>query len=122
MIQIGVSEMKKSLIKIAAASLLVISLAGCSAGKYKDGTYTATARGNASDIKLNINVKGGKIKNIDIVEHKETAELIEGAKNVMLPAIVKKQSTEGVDTVSGATKTSEAILKAVNEALGKAEK
>ena len=114
--------MKKALISLLSSILLIATLVGCSSGKYKDGSYPAMARGNSGDIKLSIEIKSGKIADIKILEQKETPEIMEGAKNVLIPSIIKKQGTEGVDAVSGATKSSNAILEAVNEALGKAKK
>ena len=114
--------MKKILVSFLSSILIMVTLAGCSTGKYKDGSYPAMARGNLGDIKLSIEVKSGKIEDIKILEQKETPEIMEGAKNVLIPSIIKKQGTEGVDAVTGATKSSDAILKAVNEALHNAKK
>ena len=51
-----------------------------------------------------------------MVSHTETAGISDGAIEKIPAAIVEKQSTD-VDTVSGATVTSKAIIEAVNAAL-----
>ncbi len=102
--------------------LMTVALIGCSSGKYKDGTYTGVGRGASSDIKVEVSVKGGKIEDIKLVEQKETATLVQGVQDNIIPEIIKKQGTEGIDTLSGATNSSKGVLDAVNVALGEAIK
>ena len=103
---------------------LIVSMAlmGCSSGKYKDGSYTGVGRGASSDIKVEVVVKSGKIQDIKLVEQKETATLIQGVQENIIPEIIKKQGTEGIDTLSGATNSSKGALDAVNKALEQAIK
>ncbi len=44
-------------------------------------------------------------------------DISENAWNVIQPAIIAKQSTDGIDTVSGATYSSEGILYGAKSAL-----
>ncbi len=114
--------MKKIFSLITAGVLSAALLAGCASGKYKDGTYEGTGRGASSDIKVSVEVKSGKIKDVKLVDHKETKTLVDGVSQNMVPEIVKKQGTEGVEAVSGATKSSQGVIEAVNQALEKAKK
>jgi uncharacterized protein with FMN-binding domain len=109
---------KRVLIVSLAATLLV----GCSGGKYKNGTYEGVGRGASSDIKVSVEVASGKIKNVKLVEQKETKTLVEGVEQNIIPDIIKKQGTEGVEAISGATNSSKGVLEAVNKALEQAKK
>lgn len=88
-------------------------------GNWKDGTYTGSAQGFGGPVKVKVTVKNGKIKKIQIVSASgETGSYFAKAK-ALIPAIVKKQTTN-VDAVSGATYSSNGIIRAVRNALGKA--
>lgn len=106
---------------ILAASVLLI---GCSSGggQYIDGIYEGSAQGAKSKIKVSVEVKGDKINNIQIVEHGETQSIIDAAIDVTIPEIIQEQSTEDIDVISGASKSSEAIVEAVESALSGAKK
>lgn len=83
---------------------------------FKAGTYEGTAKGNGGYIKVSVVVDETSIKEVTVLEHNETVGLAEPALEKVPAAIVKKQSTL-VDTVSGATVTSNAIIEAVKVAL-----
>ncbi len=111
--------MKKRLVSLIATAILTAGvLVGCGGGKYTDGTYTGEAQGTSGTIK----VEKGKISTVEVVEHKETKTLIDGVKDNMIPEIIEKQGTEGVEAVSGATNSSKGVLEAVNKALEGATK
>jgi uncharacterized protein with FMN-binding domain len=113
----------RKLTKILIGTALTASLlVGCSGGKYKDGIYEGTGRGASSDIKVSVEVSKGKIKDIKLLEKKETKTLIEGVEQNMIPDILKKQGTEGVEVVSGATESSKGVLEAVKKALEQGKK
>ncbi|RRJ66735.1 FMN-binding protein [Paenibacillus oralis] len=101
-----------------------LALAGCSGagGNYVDGTYEGSAQGAKSEVKVAVEIKGKKIANIEIVEHGETQSIIDAAVETTIPEIIEKQTTEGVDVVSGASKSSAAVIEAVAEALEGAQK
>lgn len=82
---------------------------------YKDGIYYGTGTGFAGELKVKVVIKNGKISEIEIVETKDGDEFIKSASR-LLNDIVKKQSTN-VDTVSGATYSSNGIIEAVRDAL-----
>lgn len=88
------------------------------ASAYKDGTYYGTGKGFAGNIKVKVDIAGGKISAISIVSTKEGDSYVKSASS-LLDTIVEKQSTN-VDTVSGATFSSRGIIAAVRSALSQA--
>ena len=68
------------------------------------------------EVKGKVTMDGDKIAKIEVLSHNETAGISDSAFNTLPDAIIAANSTE-VDSVSGATKTSEALIAAVNDAL-----
>ena len=87
-------------------------------GKLKDGKYEGTGTGFKSTIKVEVEVKGGRIKSIKVIENGDDHDYFEKAKTLM-QSIISKQTTK-VDSVSGATFSSNGIKSAVRSALKKA--
>ena len=87
--------------------------------EYQDGTYIGTGKGFAGNIKVQVVIQGGQIVSIEIIEHSDGASYIQNASS-LIGNIIASQSTN-VDTVSGATYSSSGIIKAVRNALRKAE-
>ena len=113
----------KKVTKILSAILLSSTiLVGCSGGKYADGTYTGEGQGASGAIKVDVVVTKGKISDIKLVEHNETKTLVDGVKENIVPEIIEKQGTEGVDALSGASNSSKGVIEAVNNALKSAVK
>ena len=109
--------MKKIIVATAAALLAV----GAQAATYKDGSYTGEGKGRESVITVQVDVKGGKIADVKVVKHGETEMIIAAPIEQMIPEIVKKNGVEGVDSVGGATLSSEGIKAAGKDALSKAQ-
>lgn len=84
----------------------------------KDGTYTGTAKGHGGDIKVNVTIKNSKIQNIEVISHSETPDFYRNGRNI-ISSIIKENSVH-VDSITGATFTSNGIKHAVNNALRKA--
>jgi succinate dehydrogenase/fumarate reductase flavoprotein subunit len=82
--------------------------------------YLGTGSGMGSDLVLKVKVEGGKIEAIDFVSVHETVGVSDRAISTLPLAIINAQSTK-VDTVSGATVTSKAIIEAVDNALSQAK-
>lgn len=83
---------------------------------FKDGTFTGTGTGFGGEIKSSVTIKNGKITNIKILSASgETPSYLKKAKAV-LPLIIDKQ-TYNVDSVSGATYSSDGIIESVKNAL-----
>ena len=73
------------------------------------------------ELKVKVTMDGDKIAKIDVLSHNETAGISDAAFNTLPDAIIAANSTQ-VDSVAGATKTSEALIAAVNDALSKVGK
>jgi uncharacterized protein with FMN-binding domain/Pyruvate/2-oxoacid:ferredoxin oxidoreductase delta subunit len=89
-------------------------------GKYKDGNYSGTGQGFRGDINVTVTVSGGKISGVKVVQINDTPGFYQQAVNTVPNEIIQSQSTS-VDTVSGATHSSDGIIEAVKDALGKAK-
>ena len=84
---------------------------------FKDGEYEGSAIGYNGKLIVSVVVEGGAIKDIKIVKHVDDEEYFYDARDKVIQSILEKQSTE-VDSVSGATTSADAIIKAVKRALG----
>ena len=79
-------------------------------------TLTASAPGKVGDVTVQVKADSGKIYEVTVTEHNETEGIGTMAVDQIPGQIVEKQSLT-VDSVSGATVTSEAIKQAVALAL-----
>ena len=97
--------------KLTAALLvfLMMVMTGAMALAYTEGTYTATAQGNNGPVTVSVTFSADAITDVTVVEHSETAGLSDRPIAEIPAAIVENQSL-AVDTVSGATNSSNAIL------------
>lgn len=82
-----------------------------------DGSYTGAAGGINGPIEVEVSVENGEIIEVVILDHSETEGISDPAIEDIPTAISESNSTD-VDVVSGATVSSEAIMAAVNNALG----
>lgn len=112
--------MKKIMILVA---VLLLCLAGCAGNteqeedtKYKAGTYTAEENGFHGPVKVEVEVSDDAILSVIVTEHEETPGY--GSRAVdELPSVIVEAQSLAVDGVSGATFTSNALIKAVELAL-----
>ncbi len=88
-------------------------------GSVPDGVYRGSGRGLFGDIVVEINLAGGRITAIEIVEHSETPTYLAEAASLVPPQIIDEQALE-VDTKSGATGSCDGIVEAVLDALTRA--
>jgi NosR/NirI family transcriptional regulator, nitrous oxide reductase regulator len=88
--------------------------------KYADGTYIGTGTGYRPYTKVSVTISNGKITSIVVNSTNDTTEFFNKAWTTIKNAIISKQSTS-VSTVSGATRSSNGIIAAVNDALNQAE-
>src|SRR5690625_2710836 len=88
--------------------------------EYTDGTYEGTADGHNDSLSVEVTVENGEISDIVITDHAETEGIADPAFEEVPAAIMESNSTD-VDTVSGATVTSNAIMSAVENALEDAQ-
>ena len=82
-----------------------------------ENEYIGTAESAiGGEVKVKVTMDGDKIAKIDVLSHNETAGISDPAFEKIPAAIIEAQSTD-VDVVAGATKTSEALIAAVKDAL-----
>lgn len=89
-------------------------------GNYKDGTYTGVGRGYRPNLQVSVTIKSSKITNIEVISNNETPRFSRIPISQIPELIINSQSTN-VDTVSGATRTSNGIIAAVEDALNQAQ-
>ncbi len=84
---------------------------------YKDGIYYGTGEGYAGDIELAVVIQDKTIKAVLITKCEDDAAFFNRAKSI-INEVLKKQTTDlkGIDTVSGATYSSNGIMEALKEA------
>lgn len=87
--------------------------------KYKDGSFTGTAEGFNGPLTVRVTISGDTIKSIVITDHSDDDAFIEEAMGV-INKITSSQGTD-VDVVSGATYSSNGIIKATIQALNTAK-
>lgn len=87
---------------------------------YKDGVWNGTALGYNDDVTVSVTISSGKITDISIIESSDDEPYYDWAKEEIPQRILEVQSPD-VDTVSGATFSSEGIINAVSDALQKAK-
>jgi uncharacterized protein with FMN-binding domain len=80
-----------------------------------DGVYTASSIAYAGPLHVEVTVKGGRVESVRVTRHAE--KQFYSALTDTPGQIVKKQGVKGVDAVTGATMTSEAIINATAKAL-----
>lgn len=86
---------------------------------YTTGTYTAIAKGHNSDFNVEVTFSDSAITDIVINENDETGYMGEASMNFVKDQILTHQTVK-VDTVSGATVSSGALLSAVRDAVKQA--
>ena len=117
--------MKKTVFRVILAVVLVatvvvftVSVGAVTAAHYKRGTYEGSGRGKFSDVVLSVKIRHGKITAIDVISQNETPNYWKRAVAV-IDRIIESNNT-AVDGVTGATKSSNAIKAAVDNALKQA--
>lgn len=73
------------------------------------------------EVKVKVTMDGDKIAKIDVLSNNDTPDFFGKANPALLDNIIAANSTE-VDVISGATKSSEALIAAVNDALSQIKK
>ncbi|MDQ0092107.1 fumarate reductase flavoprotein subunit [Paenibacillus anaericanus] len=88
-------------------------------GKYKAGTYTATAAGNNGDVTVEVVFDENSIVSVTVKENSETKGLSDKAIE-RIPLQIVEGQTLALDVVSGASNSSKAILAAVEDCVKQA--
>jgi uncharacterized protein with FMN-binding domain len=85
-------------------------------GKYDDGVYTGTAPGYGGPITMRVTIVNGYISTLEVVSADyEDAPYYNAAIDLLNDVMATQDPT--VDTVAGATVTSDGIINAMKEAL-----
>lgn len=113
--------------KVSSALLCATMLVGCGTSNsssssttsslFKAGTYTGTSEnGRNGSVTVEVTLSDDKIESITVGENSETAGVADPAIERIPQEILDSQSLS-VDTVTGATITSKAIIEAVSNAI-----
>jgi len=84
----------------------------------KDGTYSATCFGYAGDITVEIKVENGNVTDISLINYEDEADYKHYSEEITAKLI--QDPLADVDTISGATFSTQAVIDAYNEALKQA--
>ena len=121
-------DIMKAIIAIALSIVLVICFGAIhdnefswdyAAAIYHPGTYEASARGFGGDVDVTVTVDKHNITDIQVTGDHETENIGSVAIEMVGDRIMEAQDTD-VDTISGATVTSMAVVTAASTALGEA--
>ncbi len=105
--------------KAAAAQEAIAAAAAAGGMNYTPGTYSATAKGIGSDVKVTMTFDEHSITDVQIDVSGETPDIGGKIGPEMQNAILVSQSAD-VDAVTGATVTSDAIRKAAADCISQA--
>lgn len=94
---------------------LVMMVSSVAMADMTPGTYTGVATGMFDDLTVEVTVTENAIEDIKVVSHNETAPGWPALEK--LPAAIVEAQSIAVDTVAGATRSSEGVVKAVTAAL-----
>lgn len=83
---------------------------------YKDGTYTGSGQGFRGVTSVKVVVSNKKISTITVTSYQDDEQYFSRAKTSIINAVLSTQSTD-VDTVSGATYSSQGLIEAIKNAL-----
>ncbi|MBR0100703.1 MAG: FMN-binding protein, partial [Treponema sp.] len=86
-----------------------------------DGTFIGSGVGRNGNIEVEITVTNGKIVAAKVLNDKETPEIAEEAKNEILQKFLTDGTTSQLDTLSGATITTNGLLDALDAAVAAAQ-
>ncbi len=100
--------------KILLVAVVIAMVTGCSSRE--EPILTGTSQGYNGEIKVQVTMLGEDISRVEVVSHSETDGIGTKAVEEMPSKIVTANSTN-VEAVATATVTSEAIKKAVDNAL-----
>ena len=116
-----ITLMVLALVVIAGACFLFIGMntkdaviANIDIKQVSDGTYLGKYSAGRFSNEVSVTVKGGKITGLALV--KDVTVPLPGMSQKLFESIIASQSLK-VDTVSGATATTKAYLKAIEDAL-----
>ena len=92
---------------------LLMLLSGCA----RANTLTGSAQGYGGKLTVAVTMNGDTIESVEVMENNET-QSVAGEALTRIPADIVAANSADVDAVSGATITSNAIMRAVKNAIG----
>jgi uncharacterized protein with FMN-binding domain len=104
----------------AEASLAAIEFYRLNPRELADGEYVASSLGYEDEVEVSVTLRDGRIQSVKVTKHRE--KQFYSSISDTPPRIIAKQGVNNVDTVSGATITSEAIINATAKALAQGRK
>lgn len=102
------------------ATLVLLAAVSAGAYAYTPDTYTAAIAGQNGPVKVEVTTSADKILSVKIIDQKETEGIGSKAVAALPSEIVKAQSAD-VQGIAGASVSSAAIKKAVQECLNQAQ-
>lgn len=97
-------------------SLVIITALSTLSGCTQNSTYSSIAKGFGGDVEVSVTLDGDKITDIAVVGEKETEGI--GTKAIEeLPKMILESNSTDIDSIAGATITSDAIKEATNSAI-----
>jgi fumarate reductase flavoprotein subunit len=120
----GVSGATYSSAAVKAAAVKALDKAkggSVAALSMKDGEYTAKARGFnlLKPVEVKVQIAGNKIVSARIADNGETGGMLQAVTERLIPRVIEGQSLE-VDAVTGATATSNAVKRAIQDCCAQA--
>ena len=100
--------------------LAMLSTAALADGLYTPGTYTGESSGHEAGLTVTVTVDENAITDVSIDVSKETATIGGAAGPALEAQILEAQGTE-IDGVSGATETTDGVVRALSQALAEAQ-
>ena len=110
---------RKLSVALAAMLLCASGAAAEQQTTFAAGTYEGVAQGNNGPVNVSVTVSDDAITDIQLGENDETYYVFMTVADLLPARIIENQSL-AVDTVSGATYSSRAVIRAVEDALSKA--
>lgn len=115
----------KRWIKALPMLALMIGLSACGGSRsFTAGTYEGKGKGYSADTPIRLSVtigEDGAMHEIKVLEADETRDIGGKAIDALIGTAISKNSAE-VDTITGATRTSEGFREALKAALEQAQK
>ena len=100
-------------------ALFILNCSGTKESSYKAGVYEGEGQGHQGPIKVSVTIADNKIEKIDVIE-KSDSDFSDMAVKKIIDETIKKNTINGVNTVSGATRTTKGLIDAITIALSQA--
>lgn len=103
-------------VNVVAMNFLGVEAVELDISSVPDGVYQGSAQGFMGPIEVEVELSGGEIISIEVLDHEETPTYFIESYPLIPERIIEQQSLE-VDTSTGATASAQGIVEAVQNAL-----